>query len=225
VAGLGVTRFLATGAIAFPGITVAGVGTVAALGTGAIAFPAIGIRRQATGTARFPAFTVVGVAPVASVGAYAYVANLSNAAVTRWTRAPFRRLIALGNRYYALIDTTLYELTGDNHYDSTAISGEILTHAGDLGSPMMKSVPKMYLDARSGGEIVATPVVDEYDEGAGSAVLAAADGRIETHPIKWGRGIKGRHWALRFSTELGADFYIGQAELRTLIHDRRHYRS
>lgn len=221
VAGDGVTRYLGTGTLRVPGWALAGMGATAILGTGALTFPGIGILRQATGILRIPGFTVVGVSDVASAGQYAYAINIDQLSVTRWTRAPFKRLFALNNRYYALIGTTVYELTGDAHYDGSDIDVDVLTMSGDLGSPLLKSIPKVYLDARSISGIDVTPVVDETEVNAVYSAKPIADNQIETHAIKPGRGLVGRHWAFRLSNQHGEDFYIGQAELRTLIKSKR----
>jgi hypothetical protein len=138
--------------------------------------------------------------------AQAYVMNMTNQAVTRYTNYPFIHLAKIGNDYYGFKADGIYKITGSLDV-STDVIGSITTKETDFGVMQSKNVAAVYADTDA--KIDVTPIVDGTASIKHSAIF---NGR----KIKLGRGTTGRYWAFRIDkiTELNTLEYLPEQSQR-----------
>ena len=130
--------------------------------------------------------------------------NVRNGAVTRLTCWPFSQFARVSGKTFAVGDGGLYVLGGDTLGDAvTPIPWVFETGRSDLGSPAIKHVPYLYMDAIIEGDIEVTLIDDRGREyrykykGALGPVHAP-------HRRKLGNAIRTRNVALRIASPKGA---------------------
>jgi len=146
--------------------------------------------------------------------------NVRNNGATRWTNYPFTQFANAGGATYAVgADGNLYLLGGD--LDNTApISWMFETGLDDLGSPGVKHIPYLYLDAIIDGEIQIVLLDDrgrefayEYDTKDRGAVHM-------THKRKLGNGIRTRNAGFRILSTTGAYIELDSLEPEATVTQR-----
>lgn len=228
-------------ALAVPMQLLAAHGVVPISGTAALSVPI----QQATGTISVTSYPGRGavVVPMIVAGPYgrasltvpmqhiagtfvvpadfeAWVMNVRNGGVTRWTNFPFVQFARVDSNTFAVgNDGNLYLLGGD--LDGTApIAWEFETGLEDLGSPGIKHIPYLYMDGIIDGEIEITLIDDrnrefvyEYDTKDRGAVH-------QPHRRKLGNGIRTRNVAFRLRSTKGAYIELDSLEPEGTITQR-----
>jgi hypothetical protein len=149
----------------------------------------------------------------------AWVMNVRNKGVTRYTNFPFTQLVRWGKRTFAVGNGDLYELGGDLD-DADPIQWSFETGLNDLGSPGVKHVPYLYIDGIIDGEVQITLIDDrnrefmyEYDTQQRGAVH-------QPHRRKLGNGIRTRNVAFRLGSDSGAYAEIDSLEPEATVTQR-----
>lgn len=134
----------------------------------------------------------------------AWVMNLRNKGVTRWTNFPFVQIARVGTSTYAVgNDGNLYLLGGDLDV-TTPISWSFESGLDDLGAPGQKFLPYLYMDGIIDGEIEIVVIDDRNREYAYQYSTKQRGAVHLTHRRKLGNGIRTNNVAFRFSSTSGA---------------------
>ena len=157
---------------------------------------------------------------VLPAGYEAWVMNIRNNGVTRWTNFPFTQFARVGSTTYAVgSDGNLYQLGGDLDV-TTPIQWTWETGLSDLDSPGIKHIPYLYMDGIIDGTIEITLIDDrgrefmyEYDTQSRGAVH-------QPHRRKLGNGIRARSVAVRLGSVTGAYAEIDSLEPEATITQR-----
>lgn len=186
---------------------------------GAATLPMLVPGPYATQRATLPMLSGVAKLLLDSAAFEAWVLNVRNAGVTRYTNFPFVQLVRWGNRSFAVGNGNLYELGGD--LDVTdPITWTFETGLNDMGSPGIKHVPYLYIDGIIDGEVQITLLDDrerefmyEYDTKQRGAVH-------QPHRRKLGNGIRTRNVAFRVGSDSGAYAEIDALEPEATVTQR-----
>lgn len=120
----------------------------------------------------------------------AFVMNVVTTECSQWTNMPFNHIITIGQKFYGVTATGLYELKASIDTDTLPVAGTVinavaLTKDSDLGSFQSKNCPAIYLDSDTLTQI--TPIVDSVRK---STYPSSFNGRR----TKLGLGNSGRFW-------------------------------
>jgi len=165
----------------------------------------------------------IGRLPLGDEDYQAWVLNSDSLGVTQYTNFPFNSLADTPRGTFALSDTGLYELTGD---DDDGAPIEALLRTGDLtfNSSLHKRVDRAYLYLTSTDDVYLKTISThrgqrneawyrvEYRE-------SADDG--QTRRVRFGKGLRGTTWAFELSNVDGGDFDVRGAEVLPLQLTRR----
>jgi len=188
------------GLVALPGVRVAAEGyAVASIESGDIR-----IALAVTGTIFGPA---VGAA--AATGA-ALSLNTATLALTRYTGLAFNSFARVGSRVLAAGADGIHLLAGASDA-GTAIDASFTTGHIDFGAKHEARLVALFVSYRTEGAMRITVRADDLashtyllDQSRGSGVYR--------NRVKFGRGMKGRYWSIRFENVDGADFSIDRIE-------------
>lgn len=183
-----------------------GTGTISVFsypGEGAVTVPLIVAGPYASAALGVPMQQLVGVFAIPA-GFEAWVMNVRNGGVTRWTNFPFVQFARAGDSTYAVGgDGNLYLLGGDLD-DDAPIQWSFETGLDDLGRPGQKHMPYLYMDGIIDGEIEIA-VIDDHGRVFGYEYNTGQRGAVHlTHRRKLGNGIRTNNVAFRFSSTSGA---------------------
>lgn len=134
----------------------------------------------------------------------AWVINVRNGAVTRFTNFPFTQFTRAGANTYAVgNDGNLYLLGGD--LDGTApIQWEFETGLDNFGSPGLKHIPYLYIDGIIDGEIEIV-LLDDRGREFGYEYDTKSRGPVHMqHRRKLGNGVRTVNVGFRFRSTSGA---------------------
>jgi hypothetical protein len=150
----------------------------------------------------------------------AWVMNVRNGGVTRFTNFPFKQFTRVGSQTFAVGDDgAIYLLGGD--LDNTApIQWQFETGLEDLGSPGLKHVPYLYMDAIIDG-VLQISLIDDRDRVF--AYEYDSQGRPpvhQPHRRKLGNGIRTRSVAFRFESSTGAYIEVDSLEPEATVTQR-----
>jgi len=155
----------------------------------------------------------------------AWLMNVRNNGVTRWTNFPFLQVVQAGGDTYAVgNDGNLYLMGGDLDASVAApltpIQWQFETGLSDLDSPGVKHIPYLYLDGIIDGEIQIVLLDDrgrefayEYDTKDRGAVHM-------THRRKLGNGIRTRNVGFRILSTTGAYIELDSLEPEATVTQR-----
>jgi hypothetical protein len=118
----------------------------------------------------------------------AFVMNVANYQVSRYTNYPFNNIVSVYGKHYGVTEDGLHLLEGETDID-TPVVGSITSKDDDFGDMFSKNVPFAYLGCDD-VDISITPTVDDVEY---PTYVESFDGR----KVKMARGIKGRYWRLR----------------------------
>ena len=118
----------------------------------------------------------------------AFVMNIANSQVSRYTNYAFNNIVMVGKKYYGVKTDGLYLLEGTDD-QGTDIIGSITSKDDDFDDKFSKNIPFVYLGCDD-AKIAVTPTVDDVEY---PTYVESFDGR----KVKMARGIKGRYWRLR----------------------------
>lgn len=114
--------------------------------------------------------------------AEAFVMNITNAAVLRYESFAFSYITKIGNKYYGVTTSGLYELLEDD------TSGRIVTNDEDVSVFNSKNIPYVYLNGDDDYQV--TAIVDNVEQPTFNTGFAGRRARLS-------RGSKGRYWTFR----------------------------
>lgn len=123
-------------------------------------------------------------------GGITYAVNLATGAVTNWTNAEFERLITAHGRTYALKGGVLYRIGGDVDPGDVQIDSPVRFAQQSFGTNILKTLDKVYVQARSQDGLAVTPI---YDEELGLVYTLDADDVASIRPRKIPIG-RGNYW-------------------------------
>jgi hypothetical protein len=150
----------------------------------------------------------------------AWVMNVRNKGVTRWTNFPFVQFTSVGKSTYAVgNDGNLYLLGGDLDV-AAPIAWEFETGLEDLGSPGLKHIPYLYLDGIIDGEIEIVVLDDRGREFAYEYDTKQRGAVHQPHRRKLGNGIRTRNVAFRLRSTLGAYIELDSLEPEATVTQR-----
>ena len=134
----------------------------------------------------------------------AWVMNVRNGGVTRWTNFPFTGFTRLGNKTFAVgQDGNLYLLGGDTDAGEP-IQWEFETGIDDLGNPAKKHMPYLYLGGIIDG-VVEIAVIDDLNRVFAYEYDTKDRGAVHlTHRRKIGNGIRTVNVGYRLRSTKGA---------------------
>ena len=150
----------------------------------------------------------------------AWVMNLRNGGVTRWTNFPFVQFTRVGDLTYAVgHDGNLYLLGGDLD-GALPITWEFETGLEDLGSPGLKHIPYLYMDGIIDGEIEIVLLDDRGREFAYEYDTKQRGAVHQSHRRKLGNGVRTRNVAFRLRSLTGAYIELDSLEPEATITQR-----
>jgi hypothetical protein len=150
----------------------------------------------------------------------AWVMNVRNSGVTRFTNYPFVQFTRVDEDTYALgNDGNLYLLGGD--LDNTApIQWQFETGLDDLGSPGLKHIPYLYMDGIIDGEIEITLIDDKSREFVYYYDTKSRGAVHQPHRRKLGNGVRTRSAAFRIASPTGAYIELDSLEPEGTVTQR-----
>jgi hypothetical protein len=150
-----------------------------------------------------------------------WVMNTQSLASTQYQNYNFNSFAKLGNKYYGAMDEGIYLLEGDDD-DGDEINALVQSGYLDFGTSHYKSIPSVYVGAKSDGDMMLRVVTTEHgvrEENWYSTNinndLAASD------RITLGKGLRSRYWEFTLTNVDGADFDVHQIEMIPVILNRR----
>ncbi len=123
-------------------------------------------------------------------GGITYAVNLTTNAVTTFSNFYFERLVAAHGKMYALSDGVLYKVGGDVDSGDAQIDSLVRFAQQSFGTNILKTLDKVYVQARSQDGLAVTPI---YDEELGLAYTLDADDVASIRPRKIPIG-RGNYW-------------------------------
>lgn len=185
---------------------------------GAITLPMLRSGPYMAGRVSLPMLLATGKFTIEAVYE-AWVLNVRNGGVTRWTNVPFTQIVQHGNQTLMVGGGNLY-LLGGNLDVAAPIEWSFETGLDDMGKPGLKHIPYLYLDGIIDGEVQITILDDrgrefayEYDTGARGAVH-------QPHRRKLGNGIRTRNVGVRVNSTTGAYIELDALEPEATITQR-----
>jgi hypothetical protein len=151
--------------------------------------------------------------PQGSADYQAWVMNADNLGVTQYTNFLFDSLARFNNKTYAVAETGLYLLAGDDD-DGTDIDAHLLTGMLDFGNAMQpKLCPRAYLYVKSDDEILVETVSDILGQRTSTwyRLTARTDSAIASRTLELNSSEEGTHWAFHIENVDG-----GTLDLRGL---------
>lgn len=152
----------------------------------------------------------------------AWVVNAETKAPWQYDNYPFNSFAFAGNKYLALTDSGLYELTGSDD-DGTNIDTVIRTGLENFGSNQKKSIPWAYFGYTSSGRILfktITTATGKKVENWYELEARTADDDTETR-VNIGRGLRSVYWQFELTNIDGAEFEFDDIQLMPARLKRR----
>lgn len=148
--------------------------------------------------------------------------NLSNAAASFYENFKFNSFARIGNEYYGCNDTGIYllgaELDGADYINATITTGTSDLTTENFNGDNIKSVPYVYISARSPSPMDLTCRVEgqefTYPFEAGRDVVSTAR-------VSPGKGLFGTFWQFELTNRDGADFEIDSLKVMPHATKRR----
>jgi len=150
----------------------------------------------------------------------AWVLNVRNGGVTRWTNTPFTQILQHGDQTLFVGDGNLYVLGGDLDGDDAPIQWSFETGLDDLGKPGVKHIPYLYLDGIIDGEVQITLLDDRGREFAYEYTTGERGAVHMPHRRKLGNGVRTRNVGFRISSTAGAYIELDALEPEATITQR-----
>ncbi len=147
------------------------------------------IAMQSAATAQASAAGTLSVAE-SITGGITYAVNLATNAVTTFSNFYFERLVAAHGKMYALSDGVLYRVGGDVDPGDAQIDSPVRFAQQSFGTNILKTLDKVYVQARSQDGLEVTPI---YDEELGLVYTLDADDVASIRPRKIPIG-RGNYW-------------------------------
>jgi hypothetical protein len=186
---------------------------------GSIILPALRAGPSGRAAIILPALQAVGLQLPPASSFEAWVLNMHNGAVTRFTNFPFTQFVRFGTKTLGVAADGLYELGGDTD-NGTPISWEMETGLDDLGRPGIKHVPYLYLDGIIDGEVEITVIDDRNREFAYQYNTKQRGAIHAPHRRKLGQGIRTRNMAFRIASTTGAYLELDAIEPQVTVTQR-----
>lgn len=165
----------------------------------------------------------VGRLPLGDDDYQAWVLNSDSLGITQYTNFAFNSLVQWRGRNFALSDTGLYELTGD---DDDGVPIEALLRTGDLtfGTSSHKRVDRAYLYLTSSDDVYFKTISTHRGQRNETWYRVnyredADDG--QTRRVRLGKGNRGTTWAFELTNIDGGDFDLRGAEVLPVIMKRK----
>lgn len=212
-----------TGAIMLPKLRSSGVGhRTSETMSGAIILPHLVIGQQVRNLPIvLPALLVHGsMTNVGVATAQAWVMNVKNKAVTKFTNFPFRTFVRWNNKYYGVgMEGGLYLLEGDTDAGA-AIPWSWETGLDDMGSNAQKGVSGIYIEGTIEPGATITLIDDKKQRYVYPlhAVSAVADRR--TYRVVTGKGIRTRNIGVGMASALGGFMEVNQVAPKLVVSKR-----
>lgn len=148
-----------------------------------------------------------------------YVVNANNFALVKYRNFNFNSFINLGGKYYGVADDGVYELDGDTD-DGTAIAASLTLGKSDFNSEMLKSLPAVYIGAKTTGDLILKITVDSglsyyY------TMTAQVSGDLKTNRITPGKGLRSRYWQFELTNVDGGDLTFDSISFHPVELSRR----
>jgi len=128
--------------------------------------------------------------------------NTANKAMSTWTNIAFSRIWRVGNKYYGIRESGIYELTG-NTDDGVEYPSIAILRKNNLGTSKEKRLPYIRIDSSAEGFVGVTADA----EASTSPTEFTVDRRV-----KLGRGLKGRWLSVNLASQV-AGFEVYSIEL------------
>lgn len=149
----------------------------------------------------------------------AWAMNLSHLAITRYPDFQFDHLLRFRGNTYLVRADGIYLVGGDS--DAGAyIHARFALPDGTFGDIAEKVCPRAYLQGRSVGGMSVTPVVD--GEAFEAQVTSESRGDLDYVRAKFGRGLRGHHWAFEVANADGKDFEVDSFDMLIKSTGRRY---
>ncbi|CAN5813199.1 hypothetical protein BH20PSE1_BH20PSE1_00910 [soil metagenome] len=142
----------------------------------------------------------------AEIDAWAFTLGGEATPASRYENYDFNSFATVEGRYYAVGDSGIYELGGDDD-DGVGIAGNILTGARPQGVDRLQRMPILYITGRSTGVLHCT-LVDEEGVAHDYTAERPLGARETRQRVKLGKGLKMSFWQPRISNEAGQDFEL-----------------
>lgn len=154
-------------------------------------------------------------AEIARHEALQYAVNSTTGAISRYRNFGFKQFATSGSRTYAITDTGLYELSG-NDDDGEAISALIDFGASDYGTAQSKRVSSVYAGIATDGSVYFRVSGDLGEEAIYKAVSYGQESRAQT-----AKGIVSRHWRVRLELTDARYADLDNIEVELAVSNRR----
>jgi len=231
--------------LTLPMLTMVGIGDVSKVGSAILTLPPIGITAEGiTGVVgnvqmTLPAITGYGagiikldiegnallvlpslkltasglIIPAATFDVF--VMNTRNTALSKYTSYGYESFCKFGNLYLGASSSGIYLLEGTKD-DAVNIDAKVATGKLKMGVDKLKRVIDMFLGMKANGTYQLKVTADDGTE----YTYDLTDTQNKFHPsrVKFGKGIKGKYYTLKFYNTAGADFEIDvmEADVETL---------
>ena len=137
------------------------------------------------------------------------VMNTDNTAVTEYSNFNFNSMAMIGDSMFAA-DANGIHLVGGSLDGSAKIEATAKTMATDFDTGQLKTITSCHTNFP---EAMIRLVKDKTDESPWSLT----DGKR----AKFGRGVKGKYWAIEMKNRVGGDFDVDSLEFRALVTKTR----
>ena len=138
---------------------------------------------------------------------------------THYTNFPFERIVRFGGAYYGIGRSGLYRLGGDTDAGKP-VAWAFETHISDFGSPQLKALAAVYLDAKLGAQAIVSAVVGEEEEHSYQYTNVRGSA-VQNHRVRFGRGMRSRHYGIRIEDGAGDPLRLDSIDLELSLLTRR----